>query len=215
MNQELLERVPNLFLLLAGVFAALQIIGLLLLRPAKNTYLEETVSLSINDFNLQNSKDLSIKQTLKKVEFWLLWTFMAMIQLAASFVYTYQKSYGLKYINDDAFFSFIGVASNVLNGSSRIIWGKLYDWKGFKASAFVVSLVTTVSSVAFVSMYFLSENQLLLKKLIFSFLSILFYGFYPGIYTIIAPTIQTTFGHLNYSRDYGLIFTQSVSFWTL
>ena len=25
-----------------------------------------------------------------------------------------------------------------------------------------------------------------------------------------APAVQSTFGHLNYSRDYGLLFTQSV-----
>ena len=37
-----------------------------------------------------------------------------------------------------------------------------------------------------------------------------FYVSFSGIYAIMAPAVQSTFGHLNYSRDYGLLFTQSV-----
>lgn len=217
MEHKLLDRVPYLFLLLGGIFATFQMIGLLLIRPAKHTYLEETTSLRNEQpavSGIENAKDLSMKDTLKTSQFWLLWIFMGMIQLTASFVYTYQKGYGIKFINDDAFFSFIGVASNILNGSSRIIWGKIYDWKGFKPSALMVASVTTLSSVAFVLMQYLPADELMLKKVIFTILSVLFYGFYPGLYTIIAPTIQNTFGHLNYARDYGLLFTQSVTWFT-
>ena len=95
-DPKLLNRVPDLFLLLGGIFAAFQIIGLLLMRPAKNnTYLvDETVSLSTTteeEVKRRNSKDLTIKQTITSWPFWMLWTFMAFIQLSASFVYTYQK----------------------------------------------------------------------------------------------------------------------------
>ena len=133
-NPVLLERVPSLFLLMGGTFALLQVIGLVLLRPPKDEHIEEFRSLSgnNNDISSNTSKDLSMKETLKTSQFWCLWTLMGMVQLCASFVYTYQKSYGLKFINDDAFFSYVGAVSNILNGSSRIFWGKAYDWKGFK-----------------------------------------------------------------------------------
>ena len=35
-----------------------------------------------------------------------------------------------------------------------------------------------------------------------------FFAFFPGIYASMAPVTEATFGHLNYSRDYGLLFTQ-------
>ena len=81
----------------------------------------------------------------------------------------------------------------------------------FQLAAFIVSLVTTISSVSFVFLTLIPPEMMVLKKLVFCFLSVTFYGFYPGIYTLIAPAIQATFGHLNYARDYGLLFTQSVS----
>ena len=38
-----------------------------------------------------------------------------------------------------------------------------------------------------------------------------FFAAYPGIYASVAPVTEATFGHLNYSRDFGLLFTQSVN----
>ena len=133
------------------------------------------------------------------------------IQLGAAFFYTYQKSFGLVYINDDAFFSYIGILCNVLNGSARVFWGKLYDWKGFKINAFAVALISTATSYAINLVMYIPEEYEMGRKAYFGALSLIFYGAFPGLYTLMAPTIQATFGHLNYSRDYGLVFTQSVS----
>ena len=50
-----------------------------------------------------------------------------------------------------------------------------------------------------------------MKKIFFGLWICGFYTSFSGIYAIAAPAVQETFGHLNYSRDYGLLFTQSVS----
>ena len=49
------------------------------------------------------------------------------------------------------------------------------------------------------------------KKIFFGVWICGFYTSFSGIYAIMAPVVQTTFGVLNYSRDYGLVFTQSVN----
>ena len=133
------------------------------------------------------------------------------VRMSASFFLTFGKSFGLKYINDDAFFSYIGIVNNVLNGSSRIFWGKMYDYKGFKINSCIVAILTATASMAVNILIFIPDENEIGNKLLFGALSALFYAVNPGVYPLIAPTIQATFGHLNYARDYGLIFTQSVS----
>ena len=56
------------------------------------------------------------------------------IQVLGTFINSYQKTFGQNFITDDFFFVYVGLASNILNGSSRMVWGKLYDIKGFKVS---------------------------------------------------------------------------------
>ena len=48
------------------------------------------------------------------------------------FINTYQKSFGMTFISDDFFFAYVGLAFNLLIGFSSLIWGYLYDLKGFK-----------------------------------------------------------------------------------
>ena len=132
----ILSNVPKLFLLLGGMFASLQIVGLSLIRiPPKKMYPQESSTI-LHSTTIEQTKtiELSIKETISRKTFWLLWTIFVSVQLIISFVVNYQKTYGLKFINDDVFFSYVGLASSILNGISRIIWGKIYDWKGFRVS---------------------------------------------------------------------------------
>ena len=131
-----LSNVPKLFLLLGGMFAALQLIGLSLMRiPPKKIYPLENHTITSNSTqDSEITKELSIKETISTKSFWLLWIIFMSVQFILSFVNGYQKTYGLKFINDDVFFSYVGFASSILNGISRIIWGKLYDWKDFRVS---------------------------------------------------------------------------------
>ena len=212
-NPELLENVPRLFLVMGGMIAALEIIGLMLLRTPNQEYISESLSIKSKSSETPAGvgQERTVKQVLKMKNFWCLWTFLLTIQLGAAFFYTYQKSFGLIYINDDAFFSTIGILSNILNGSARIIWGKMYDWKGFRFNAFLVAFIATGSSLAINLVMYIPEDHQTGRKVFFALISLIFYGAFPGLYTLMAPTIHGTFGHLNYARDYGLVFTQAVS----
>ena len=135
--------------------------------------------------------------------------------MSATFFLTYGKSFGLKYINDDSFFSYVGIINNVLNGTSRIAWGKMYDWKGFKLNSYIIAICPALASMAVNLLIYIPTENEIGNKLLFASLSSIFFAVNPGVYPLIAPTIQATFGPLNYARDYGMIFTQSVSNFTI
>lgn len=230
-----LQNVPRLFLVLAGIFASLQLIGLNLLRTAPKedpTENEFSTLISMKESETEqvsvSSENRSTWETVSRSDFWLIWTIFFSVQLMQTFVNSYQKTYGFQFIGDDFFFSYVGLASNVLNGLSRIAWGFLYDLKGFKVSqiqltiSFAISLFlhlqfnanlivgsSTFLTFTFLFLYLINDD--ILQKVFFALWMCGFYAFFPGIYSTMAPVTQATFGHLNYSRDYGLLFTQSVS----
>ena len=78
----------------------------------------------------------------------------------------------------------------------------------FQFTALIVSFVTTGLTISSLLLYILPETCC---KAFYALWVCLYFAFFPGIYSIMASAIQTTFGQLNYSRDYGLVFTQSVS----
>ena len=59
--------------------------------------------------------------------------------------------------------------------------------------------------------YVIPENQETFHKIFYGFWLSCFIAACSGLYTSMAPITEATFGHLNYSRDYGLLFTESVS----
>ena len=185
-----------------------------MLRTPNNEYIAESLSIKTKPSEVSTgvAQERTIKQVLQMKNFWCLWTYLLVIQLGAGFFYTYQKSFGLVYINDDSFFSTIGILSNVLNGSARIIWGKMYDFKGFRFNSMLVALIATGSCLAINLVMYIPEHSQMGRKVFFAVVSLIFYGAFPGLYTLMAPTIHGTFGHLNYARDYGLVFTQAVRF---
>ena len=91
------------------------------------------------NFSLNENTNLTILQTISQSKFWLLWTILLSISVMQNFINAYQKSYGMIFIGDDFFFTYVGFASNLLNGSSRLVWGYIYDLKGFKVSSTQIS----------------------------------------------------------------------------
>jgi len=70
--------------------------------------------------------------------------------------------------------------------------------------------VSTVATLTFLLMYLIPDDNVTGLKIFFGIWLVGFYTFFPGIYASMAPVTQATFGTINYSRDYGLLFTQSM-----
>ena len=78
----------------------------------------------------------------------------------------------------------------------------------FQFCALIIGFGTTGLTISSLLLYVIPETY---SKVFYALWVCLFYVFFSGIYSIMAPVIQTTFGQLNYARDFGLVFTQSVS----
>ena len=95
--------------------------------------LEEVQSMANFDTDENtNSLNLTIFQTISQRKFWQLWTIFVAQSVMEGFINTYQKSFGMTFISDDFFFAYVGLAFNLLIGFSSLVWGYLYDLKGFK-----------------------------------------------------------------------------------
>ena len=71
------------------------------------------------------------------------------IQVIITFINSYQKAFGQNFISDDFFFAYVGLASNILNGSSRMVWGKIYDLKGLNTEQKTSSVTMVVTENPF------------------------------------------------------------------
>ena len=85
-NEELLENVPKLFLVMGGMIAALEIIGLMLLRTPNNEYIAESLSIKTKSSEASSgvAQERTVKQVLKMKNFWCLWTYLLTIQVIFS-----------------------------------------------------------------------------------------------------------------------------------
>ena len=98
----------------------------------------------------QRTVSLTPKQALRTGIFWRLWilrvfwhnlyfincSLLPLFQLSGFvlffFFITYNKSYAMLYISDDTFLAAAATIQSVMNGSSRLIFGLLFDKYGFK-----------------------------------------------------------------------------------
>jgi hypothetical protein len=141
----LLDRVPNLFLLLSAITAAMQVVAICLLREPTEDELVDICKLNrtgeqkcIEKVESQQEKpevySVSFSNAIKTGLFWVKWMILLSVSMLMGFMGTYQKTYGQIYIEDDVFLSTAATIQNVVNGTGRILWGFIFDYLGFRVS---------------------------------------------------------------------------------
>ena len=75
----------------------------------------------------------------------------------------------------------------------------------------MIGVISTSISWICLLHYVIPKDQEMFQKIFYGIWISIFFAAYPGIYASVAPVTEATFGHLNYSRDFGLLFTQSVN----
>ena len=112
--------------------------------------------------------NLTARETVSQSKFWLLWTTFVAISIMSGFVNNYQKTFGMKFITDDFFFTYVGLASNLINGSSRIMWGYVHDLKGFKVIFVKVNCHNIIFQI-FMLLLKILDHIIFLFQLLFTF----------------------------------------------
>ncbi|GAA32158.2 oxalate:formate antiporter, partial [Clonorchis sinensis] len=123
---EILNRVPQAFLLLAGITATLQIIGLFLMQ--------EKPQVSLFSFGNETRKmvDVPPLTVFKALDFYLLWLSVCCGAIPITLVTSLYKVAGSRYIYDDIFLAGTSMAASVCNSVGRVIWGRVCDRISFK-----------------------------------------------------------------------------------
>lgn len=117
-NTRVLERIPLVFFLLAGIYAMCQFGGLLFVcNPTEVDY--ETIE--------ENKGNLKPAAMIKTQTFYAIMAILFSNCFGTIFITTYYKAYGLRFIQDDHFLSVTGSISFAANAAGRLFWGNVAD----------------------------------------------------------------------------------------
>uniref|UniRef100_A0A1I8ADF3 MFS domain-containing protein n=1 Tax=Steinernema glaseri TaxID=37863 RepID=A0A1I8ADF3_9BILA len=137
---ELLERVPEVFLVLASVFGVLQMIGLLFIGERK-----EAVIPYESDHNLQHGREqLSLSEILKSSTFVMLFMTLLFNGVWVQSISGLYKAFGQQFVSDDFFFATISSFAAIFNCASRVLWGTIADRTSYQTSMVIACTIGCV-----------------------------------------------------------------------
>lgn len=156
-NTGVLERTPKVFLLLAGLYAMCQLVGIIFVCNP-----EEVGHQIIEDGDREIKPMAAIrKQTLHAIFFMFVFNCFGFV-----FIISFYKTFGSLFIQDDHFLALTGALSSIANAAGRIVWGRLADRFSYQiavvcASALEATLFFTIELSRFLkseTAFFISFN---------------------------------------------------------
>ncbi|XP_052218759.1 uncharacterized protein LOC127836293 isoform X2 [Dreissena polymorpha] len=158
-NKELLDRVPYAFLLLAGIYAVMCIVGVIMIIPAPIPGQRDTCCMqqigTVDIENIQQSgstpkqkepfKTVLIR-IMKSKNAWIWVTIMFFMFSGMQFANSLYKDYGQTFIYDDHFLALVGAIASIFNCVFRPIWGLVMDKYGFESAVKILCTLCTVLS---------------------------------------------------------------------
>ncbi|KAK6195536.1 hypothetical protein SNE40_000945 [Patella caerulea] len=227
-QSDVLDKVPDCFLLLGGCYVAMQLLGCLLLsNPPQSESLQNVNSpverrpiLSSDENSPESSSDtdqdvsivspdvevertLSPGEMLQTREFYILWFILLLNGQGVLFISTLYKAYGVTFINDDVFLALVGSFAAVFNAMGRIMWGYLADKTSFKVAMVLLNGTFTILILT------LGLTKLVGKGLFFVWVCLIFLTF-SGNFSLMPTATSKSFGQAHYVINYGLVFTSQV-----
>ncbi|XP_064609243.1 uncharacterized MFS-type transporter YhjX-like [Liolophura sinensis] len=220
-QKDILSRVPICFLMLGGLYACLQIIGVIMMtNPPGYTYYEEEISvkesvdklegvvsinreLSKGDHRETVQREFKPSAMLKTWAFYNLWLMLLSIEQAIVFVSSLWKAYGQTFIHDDRFLAYVGAFSSVGNAAGRVLWGYIGDKTSFKVAQ--LSVCTSLA-VFILTLVFTPFGG---KPFFFIWVFLIFLSF-SGTFSLLPAETARAFGSKYYTINYGLMCSADV-----
>ncbi|TGZ75191.1 hypothetical protein CRM22_000523 [Opisthorchis felineus] len=227
---EILNRVPQAFLLLAGITATLQIIGILLMQEKSQSAIENE-QLGPEGQNVPYSEDIYFdeeEKTTKRpnryyvnwdrnrmvdvppltvftaLDFYLLWLSVCCGAIPITLVTSLYKVAGSRYIHDDAFLAGVSMAASLCNSVGRVIWGRVCDRISFKVPMCCMCILWTALLFSFP---FISEFSDTAAKATFVLWVSFMFLCQCGIFVFAPTATATIFGAVNFAVNYGFVYT--------
>ncbi|XP_046552621.1 oxalate:formate antiporter-like [Haliotis rubra] len=222
-QSSLLDRVPYSFLLLGGVYTAIQILAVLFLiaTPTDTPTQEDNAEKNPDQEKMPNEKlkeDLDTvsstdsgdtdddngnytpRQVLRSKLFYLLWVIYGCVALGIFFVTNFYKTFSQTFIKDDHFLALAGSVGSAFNALGRPFWGAVGDKIGYRESLTIVIGVFGTAGATFT----LSEYG---GKVMLMIWLCLIYGTISGFYALMISLTVSLYGQKYYSVNYGLLYT--------
>ncbi|KAL6735129.1 hypothetical protein Aduo_005601 [Ancylostoma duodenale] len=190
---DLLERVPQVFIVMAVVFALLQIVGL----PFVGQPVEE-LDVETEPLIMENTERSAATQ-LKSATFLLLFVSLTCNALWVQLISGLYKAYGQQFIHSDLFLSLVGSLASVFNACSRVIWGIVADSTSFQ---FSMSIVCTLGATL---VWLLPAVRMLNDQLAFLAVVCAIFTCIGGTYSLFPYITHKCFGSTNFGVLYGLL----------
>ncbi|CAI5440789.1 unnamed protein product [Caenorhabditis angaria] len=197
-QEDLLERVPSVFLVMAMFFAVLQSIGLIFIgQPNEEIEIE-------NQSILGNEEEVLIEKSriwpqLKSTTFVVLFASLTCNAVWVQLTSGLYKAYGQQFIDSDLFLSLIGSLSSIFNAGSRIVWGAIADASSYQLS---MSIVCTMGALL---AFCLPVVKYVASDLLFLLVVCLIFSCIGGTFSIFPYITHKCFSKDNFSVMYGFL----------
>lgn len=227
LDSGLLDRVPKVFLLLAAIYASLQLVMCVFLvnPPPSSTNQEHdpivvpkksstppaySPSTSMCHSNLVNRAiEASVVNVVPsklvcQPSFYLLWIMFCCVGIEVTFVTSLYKSFGLEQVTtDDRFLSIVGAVSSCFNLLGRILWGVMADVTSYKLA---LVLQVAMSTCLLFTFYATSAGG---KAMFAIWLCSMFFCI-GGNFSLYPSLVAQLYGTENIGINYSLVYSSQI-----
>ncbi|KAI1727709.1 major facilitator superfamily domain-containing protein [Ditylenchus destructor] len=202
---ELLERVPKMFLLLAGIFALLQFVAILFIgEPKKNTVTtesrEEANEPMLNESaNSRTTPALSHKEVIFSDTFVFLFLTLLLNSVWVQTISGLYKAFGQTFIVNDFFLATVNSLAAGCNCLSRVFWGHFADKTSYETT---MSIACAVGAAL---MWTLGVVKLVDNQMLFMLWICLMFFCIGATYCLVPYAAHRCFGAENFGIAYGFI----------
>ena len=203
-QEEVLEKVPLVFLLLALCYAGLQGIGTVFISYPHMVDSEEdqdSENKESSKAETGNSSDsLQPQQMIQKFNFYMLFLMFTVVGVVTTFFFSLYKTFALEEVtSNDHLITIAASIGSVAGVIGRIFWGIISDLTDYKFSMVINSCLMTVLLYTFYSTSAAGEWML------FMWISATSFGI-GGYYVLFPLALSKGFGQDYLSANYGVLY---------
>ncbi|KAI1700840.1 major facilitator superfamily domain-containing protein [Ditylenchus destructor] len=198
---EILERVPKMFLLLAGIFAILQIAAITFIgnpRTTESTQERNSVTLD-KHMSKKKTAAISLKEVVFSSTFAFLFLTLFLNSVWVQTISGLYKAFGQTFIDNDFFLAVINSLAAACNCSSRVIWGYLADRTSYKTT------MSVPCALGAALMWSLIGIKIVANPLLYMLWVCLMYLCIGATYSLVPYATYRCFGGNHFGIAYGLI----------
>lgn len=199
---EILDKVPQLFVFIGSIYAAMQFVGCcLLFKPPNTNYgLTSSSSDKLDERPILVETEMSLKRAVNTREFYVLFLVYGITTQGVLFVNSMIKEYGQIFIGNDMYLAWVGSMASIANSMGRLVWGLAIDRFDF------TSCFTCITIIFGSIMFIMPFEFVLSSKLLYLLCTLAIFGSFSGWMSTYPVHLSRVFGRTNSGMIYGLIF---------